>query len=147
MNILLAFLHIHQRHLWKNKSWTILGMFYALLEIQSKMKNWIYHYSTVFLNYKSIFTNRAILLGLPNAPRNRFQNYQHQFNKWSKSGFKVTVTLATQRVMWIRCRFWKFLKALKHLTSLPSTNYSPLKPKIQNKRISPTVFHEKESLT
>ena len=30
----------------------MLGMFYVLLEIQSKMKNFTYHYSTVLLNYK-----------------------------------------------------------------------------------------------
>jgi hypothetical protein len=34
------------------------------------MKNWIYHRSTGFLNYTSVLSNSAILLGLPNAPLN-----------------------------------------------------------------------------
>jgi hypothetical protein len=33
------------------------------------MKNWIYHYSTGFLNYISITTHSVILLDLPYAPR------------------------------------------------------------------------------
>ena len=32
-------------------------------------------HSTGFLNYTSILSNNAILLGLPNAPRNLFPNY------------------------------------------------------------------------
>ena len=68
-------LHILRRHLWKRKFWTIIGMFYVPLEFLPKMKNWIYHYSTGFLNYTSVFSNSAILLGLPNAPRNLFPNY------------------------------------------------------------------------
>jgi hypothetical protein len=49
----LATLHIPQRHLRKGKSWTI-GLFYVPLEFQPKMKNWIYHHSTGFLNYTSV---------------------------------------------------------------------------------------------
>ena len=30
-------------------------MFYVPLEFQPKMKNWIYHHSTGFLNYTSVF--------------------------------------------------------------------------------------------
>jgi hypothetical protein len=48
----LATLHIPQRHLRKRESWTIIGLFYVPLEFQPKMKNWIYHHSTGFLNYK-----------------------------------------------------------------------------------------------
>jgi hypothetical protein len=40
-----------------------------------KMKNWIYHHSNGFLNYTSGLSNSAILLVLPNAPRNLFPNY------------------------------------------------------------------------
>jgi hypothetical protein len=57
------------------KSWTIIGLFYVPLEFQPKMKNWIYHHSTGFLNYTSVLSNSVILLGLPNAPRNLFPNY------------------------------------------------------------------------
>ena len=64
-----------RRHLRKRKSWTIIGMFYVSLEFQPKVKNWIYHHSTGFLNYTSVLSNSAILLGLPNAPRNLFPNY------------------------------------------------------------------------
>jgi hypothetical protein len=66
---------VPRRHLRKRKSWTIIGMFYVPLEFQPKMKNWIYHHSTGFLNYTSVLSNSAILLGLPNAPRNLFPNY------------------------------------------------------------------------
>ena len=69
MTIHLTTLHIPRRHLRKRKSWTI-GLFYVPLEFQPKMKNWIYHHSTGFLNYTSVLSNSAILLGLPNAPRN-----------------------------------------------------------------------------
>ena len=34
------------------------------------MKNWIFHRSTGFLNYTSVLSNSAVLLGLPNAPLN-----------------------------------------------------------------------------
>jgi hypothetical protein len=57
------------------KSWTIIGLFYVPLEFQPKMKNWIYHHSTGFLNYTSVLSNSVILLGLPNAPRDLFPNY------------------------------------------------------------------------
>jgi hypothetical protein len=50
-------------------------LFYVPLEFQPKMKNRIYHQSTGFLNYTSDLSNSAILLGLPNAPRNLFPNY------------------------------------------------------------------------
>ena len=55
MTIHLATLHIPRRHLRKRKSWTIIGLFYVPLEFQPKVKNWIYHHSTGFLNYTSIF--------------------------------------------------------------------------------------------
>ena len=42
---------------------------YVSLEFQPKMMNWIYHYSTGFLNYLSIPTYSVILLDLPYAPR------------------------------------------------------------------------------
>ena len=50
-------------------------LFYIPLEFQPKMKNWIYHHSTGFLNYTSVLSNSAILLGLPNAPQILFPNY------------------------------------------------------------------------
>ena len=146
MKILLAFLHIHRRHIWKNKSWTMLGMFYVLLEIQSKMKNLTYHYSTLLLNYK-VSLQTGLFYWVFQMLHETFFKIININSISGRNWVSKWLTLATQRVMWIRCRFWKFQKALKHLTSLPSTNYSPLKPKIQNKRISPTVFHEKESLT
>ena len=40
-----------RRHLRKRKSWTIIDLFYIPLECQPKIKNWIYHHSTGFLNY------------------------------------------------------------------------------------------------
>jgi len=39
------------------------------------MKNWIYYNSTGFLNYTSVLSNSAILLDLPNVPRNLLPNY------------------------------------------------------------------------
>jgi hypothetical protein len=71
----LATLHIPPRHLRKRKSWTIVSLCYVPLEFQSKMKNWIYRHSTGFLNYTSVLSNSAMLLGMPNAPRNLFPNY------------------------------------------------------------------------
>jgi len=71
----LATLHIPRRHLRKRKSWTIIGLFYVPSEFQPKMKNSIYHHSTGFLNYTSVLSNSAILLVLPNAPRNLFPHY------------------------------------------------------------------------
>ena len=50
-------------------------LFYVPIEFQPMMKNWIYHHSTGFLNYTSVLSNRAILFGPPNAPRNLFPNY------------------------------------------------------------------------
>ena len=38
------------------------------------MKNWIYHHPIGFLNYTSVFSNSAILLGLPNA-KTELQSY------------------------------------------------------------------------
>lgn len=45
------------------------------LENQTKIKNWIFCHSTGFLNYTCVLTNSGILLGLPNALQNLFQNY------------------------------------------------------------------------
>jgi hypothetical protein len=47
---------------------------FTIFRTQLKMKNWIYHHSTGFINYTSVLSNSAIpvLLGLPNAPRNLF---------------------------------------------------------------------------
>ena len=59
----------------KKKYWTIIGLFFATLEFQPKMKNWIYRHSTGFINYTNVLTNVAILLGLPNFPRNLIPNY------------------------------------------------------------------------
>ena len=68
-------LHIPRQHLRKRKSGTIIGLFYVPLEFQPKMKNLIYHHSTEFLNYTSVLSNSAMLLGLSNASRNLFPNY------------------------------------------------------------------------
>jgi hypothetical protein len=46
--------------LQQNKSWPIIGPFYVPLEFQLKMKNWIYHHSTGFLNYTSVLSNSAL---------------------------------------------------------------------------------------
>jgi hypothetical protein len=51
LTIYLAILHIPRRNIRKRKSWTIIGLFYISLEFQPKIKNWIYHHSTGFLNY------------------------------------------------------------------------------------------------
>ena len=59
----------------KRKSLIIIGLFYVPLEIQPKMKNWIFHHCIGYLNYTSVLTNNGILLGLPSAPRNLFLNY------------------------------------------------------------------------
>jgi hypothetical protein len=54
--------YIARRHLRKRKSWTIIGLFNVPLEFQPKMKNWIYHHSTGFLNCTSVLSNSAILM-------------------------------------------------------------------------------------
>ena len=41
---------------------------YVPFEYQPKMKSWIYDQSTGFLNYTSVLSNSAMLLGLPHAP-------------------------------------------------------------------------------
>jgi hypothetical protein len=73
------------------------------LEFQPRMKNCIEHHSTGFLNYTSVLSNRAMLLGLPNAPRNLFPNYYHVFYRRSTPCFRITATLAVGGVnqMWI----------------------------------------------
>ena len=50
-------------------------------------------------NYPSVLSNIAILLGLPNAPRNLFPNYYHVFYRRTKPDFRITVTLATRGVV------------------------------------------------
>ena len=37
----------------------VFAVFYILLEFQPKMKNWIYHHSTGFLNYTNVLLNSA----------------------------------------------------------------------------------------
>ena len=64
MTIHLVTLLIPRRHLRKRKSWTIIGLFDVPLEFQPRMKNWIYHHSTGFLNYTSVLANSVILLFL-----------------------------------------------------------------------------------
>ena len=61
------------------KFWTIIGLFYFLLEFQPKIKKWIYHHSTGVLYYTSVLSNSAVLLGLSNAPRNLFPNHVHAY--------------------------------------------------------------------
>ena len=56
----MATLHIPRQHIWKKKTWTIIGLFYIPLEFEPKMKNWIYHHSTGFLNYTSVLSNSYI---------------------------------------------------------------------------------------
>ena len=53
------------------------------------MKNWIYHHSIGFLNYTSVFSNSAILLGLPNAPRNLFSKLLTCILSAVKTGLQI----------------------------------------------------------
>ena len=41
------------------KSLIIICLFYVPLEFQPKMKNWIYHHSTGFLDYTSVLSNNV----------------------------------------------------------------------------------------
>ena len=83
------------------------GLLYVPLEFQPKMKNWIYHHSTGFLNNPTLLSSSAIVHGLPNAPWNLFPHYQHVFYRQSKSDFRATVPVATPEVVWIICGFWR----------------------------------------
>ena len=93
---------------------------YVSLEFQPKMKNWIYHYSTGFLNYIIIHTHSVILLDLPYAPR-------------------IGVTQ-----MWILRKSKDLLeyihsRFLSSCNSIKTFDFSTI-----YKIISPIVFHEKE---
>ena len=66
-----------------------------------------YSRSTGFPSYTSVLAKSVILLGLPSASWNIFSNYYYLFDQRSKPGFRVALTLATQGVVWIRCRIWK----------------------------------------
>ena len=57
-----------------------------------------------FINYTRVLTGSPILQSLPNSSRIIFPNQR------SKLDFRITVTIANQRVVWIRCEFWKLLK-------------------------------------
>ena len=96
MTIHLATLHIPRRHLRKRNSWTIIDLLYVPLEFQPKMKNWIYHHSTGFLNYKSVLSNSAILLVCPTKPLSELLTC---ILSAVKNGFRATVTLATREVV------------------------------------------------
>ena len=57
-----------------------------------------------FINYTRVLTGSPILQSLPNSSRIIFLNQR------SKPDFRITVTIANQRLIWIRCEFWKLLK-------------------------------------
>jgi hypothetical protein len=97
--------------LTKEESWTIIRLFYVLLEFQPKMKNWIYHHSPGFLNYTSVLTDSVILPGPPNAPRNLFPIYEIIFKLYitGLQSYCDTSYSSTQKVVCIRCGFWNFL--------------------------------------
>jgi hypothetical protein len=57
------------RGIWKEEILDNHKSIYVSLEFQPKMKNWIYHYSTGFLNYIIIHTHSIVLLDLSYAPR------------------------------------------------------------------------------
>ena len=73
MKFHLATIHIPRRHLRKRKSWTIIFLFYVPLEFQAKMKNWIYHHSTGFLNYTNVLLNRLYCCGCRMLHETSFQ--------------------------------------------------------------------------
>ena len=103
------------------------------LEFQPKRKNWIYHHSTGFLNYTSVLSNSGYIAGSAKCSTKPLSKLLTCILSGVKTGASVTVTLATRGVVWIRCGFWRSVKstynlgpsppaiALKHLTSLPST--------------------------
>jgi hypothetical protein len=69
---------------------------------------------------KLFLTNNVILLGLPNDPRNLFPNYSHPFDQRLKQGFRVTVSLATQGVMLIRCGTKNYKRSFRvHIIKVP----------------------------
>ena len=98
----LATPHTLRRHLRKRKSWTILGLvcvpleFQPMIEMDLPSRYWIPKITQVFL---------VILLGLPVVSRNLIPKYYHPFYQQSKPGFRVTVPLSTQVVVYIRCGF------------------------------------------
>jgi len=99
----LATLHIPQ------KSWTIIDLYCVPFELQPKMKNWILRLLDTYIYtlhecqymYKHHYISRSAKCSMK-----PLSNYQDLFYQQSKLDFRVTVTLATLGVLWVRCGFW-----------------------------------------
>ena len=140
MTIHLATLHIPRQHLRKRKSGTIIGLFYVPLEFQSMMKNWIYHHSTGFLNYTGVLSNSAILLCLPNAPRNLFPNYQHAVKTGLQSYCDTSYSTGGVNQMWILKNSKDLLeyiqsRSLSSCNSIKTVVFSTLYTTIPNSKL------------
>ena len=133
MTIHLATLHYTPTTLTKEKILDNHRSVLCSFGISTKMKNWIYRHSHGFLNYTSVLSNSVILLDLQIRHETSFQIIKHILYRRLKPGSRVTVTLATRGVVWILRNSKDLLEyiqfrslsacnlALKHLTSLPST--------------------------
>ena len=117
--ITLATLHISRRHLRKKKSWEIIGLCDVPLEFHPNMKNWIFRYSTGFLNYASVLTNSVCIAGFAKCSTKLTSKLLTSILSAVKTGFRVTVTLHG---------FWL---PLLYLQALTNTNYSYLFVNIQ----------------
>ena len=130
-----------------------VGLWVLVLHQSLNKKNWIYH-STGFLNYTSVLSSSAILLGLPNAPQNLsklltcilsavktgLQSYCD--TSYSRGGVNQMWVLKNSRSVKSTYNLGPSPAiSLKHLTSLH--NYSSLYAEEQIKRVGPTVFHKK----
>jgi hypothetical protein len=91
---------------------TIIGLCYIPLHFQPKKKNWIYCHSTGFIYYTSVLTNRLYcwVCQMVHETSSQIINIQYIFYQWSKPDFRITMTLDTEGVVYIRCAFWRNIK-------------------------------------
>ena len=115
----LATLHISRRHLRKRKSWEFIGLCHVPLEFHPRMKNWIFRYSTGFLNYASVLTISVCIAGFAKCSTKLISKLLTSVLSAVKTGFRVTVTL------------YGFWLPLLYLQALIKTNYSYLFVNIQ----------------
>ena len=102
------------------------------LEFQPKRKNWIYHHSTGFLNYTSVLSNSGYIAGSAKCSTKPLSKLLTCILSGVKTGLQSYCDTSYSRggvnQMWILKNSKDLLEycntpaiALKHLTSLPST--------------------------
>ena len=135
--------HIYPDDTYERRNPGQSDLLYVPLEFQPKMKNWIYHQSTGFLNNTTLLSSSAIVQGLSNAPWNLFPHYQHVLYRQSKSNFRATVPVATPEVVWIICGFWRARticyiqsRSLSSCNSITTFDFSTLYTTIHHSKLT-----------